>query len=225
MLTFGQKIFKFYKTLKTPSKLPSGIETMNPYTETPVLGYLKEFSVKFFNDNNKRVFVFGINPGRFGAGLTGVTFTDPVALEEFCGIKTNLEKRRELSSDFIYRFIDYWGGAKKFYKHFFLTAVSPLGFTRDGINYNYYDDPDLLKASSSFISQTLYDQLAFGARRDVAIVLGTGKNRKAFTDLNKKHKFFEKVFFLEHPRFIMQYRRKKIPEYLDKYKEVFVKVA
>ncbi len=223
MQTFSQKAFRFYRSLKVPAALPEGIATMNPYITDSVQGYIKEFLAKFFNDNKERVFVFGINPGRFGAGLTGITFTDPVALEKFCKIKNNLEKRRELSAEFIYKFIAHWGGPEKFYKQFFLTAVSPLGFTRGGINYNYYDDKELLEASRPFIIKTLQDQLKLGAHRDVAIVLGTGKNQKAFNELNQEYRFFNKILFLDHPRFIMQYRRKKIVEYLDKYQRAFSK--
>ena len=194
---------------------------MNPYATPPVMRYVNTFFRAFFHDDRERVFVFGINPGRFGAGLTGVTFTDPVALENNWGINNDLEKRREVSSDFVYRFIEQWGGPKKFFSRFFLTAVSPLGFTRGGVNYNYYDDPQLLTSLQPFITMTLRKQLSLGARRDIAIVLGTGKNQKAFDMLNKNSNFFSKVQYLEHPRFIMQYRRKKLAEYLKKYSSVF----
>jgi len=69
---------------------------MNPYKALGIRNYVESFFRKYFSDNNKRVFVFGINPGRFGAGLTGITFTDPVALAEFCGIQNNLPQNREL---------------------------------------------------------------------------------------------------------------------------------
>ena len=221
MPTFAKKALRFYRSLKVPGKLPRGVGVMNPYATPQVVTYVRKFLEKYFNDNEKRVFVFGINPGRFGAGLTGVTFTDPVALQEHCGIENALEKRRELSSDFIYRFLGHWGGTEKFYRQFFLTAVSPLGFTRDGINYNYYDDAQLLEASRPFIAETLRQQMALGTRRDVAIVLGTGKNQKAFAALNSQHHLFDDVRYLDHPRFIMQYRRKRIGEYFDRYKRTF----
>jgi hypothetical protein len=219
--TFGEKVLDFYKNLTAPNNLPSGVETMNPYETSEVRGYVEIFLKKFFSDNRHRVFVLGINPGRFGSGVTGVTFTDPVALEKFCGINNTLEKRRELSSEFVYEFIHQWGGPERFYSNFFLTAVSPLGFVRDGINYNYYDDQTILATSRSFIVQTLNSQLLFGARRDVAILLGTGKNQKIFNDLNKEYSFFKKVYALEHPRFIMQYRRRTLAKYFQKYHQVF----
>lgn len=219
--TFGGKVLDFYRNLTAPNNLPSGIETMNPYETPEVRGYVEMFLKKYFSDDRERVFVLGINPGRFGSGITGVTFTDPVALEKFCGINNTLEKRREVSSVFVYEFIQEWGGPERFYQYFFLTAVSPLGFVRDGINYNYYDDQTILTASRSFIVQTLHSQLLFGARRDVAILLGTGKNQKIFNDLNKDYGFFKKVAVLEHPRFIMQYRRRTLAKYLQKYHQVF----
>lgn len=221
MPTFADKSLSFYKNLKTPKGLPKGVSAMNPYLEDSVCENVKKFLKKFFNDNNQRIYVFGINPGRFGAGLTGITFTDPVCLKEHCGIKNDLDKRKEVSAEFIYKFINHYGGASKFYKKFFLTGVSPLGFMRDGINYNYYDDKELLDASRPFVVETMHAQLAMGANRDVAIVLGTGKNQKAFSELNEKFKLFKKVHFLEHPRFIMQYRRKRLSEYLGKYMKTF----
>ena len=221
MPTFADKSLSFYKNLKAPSGLPKGVSAMNPYKEDSVCQNLEKFLKKFFDDNNERIYVFGINPGRFGAGLTGVTFTDPVCLEEYCGIKNNLDKRREISAEFVYKFINHYGGAAKFYKKFFLTGVSPLGFVRNDTNYNYYDDKELLDASRPFVVKTMHDQLAMGANRDVAIVLGTGKNQVAFGSINTELSLFKRVYYLEHPRFIMQYRRKELAKYLNKYKKVF----
>jgi hypothetical protein len=221
MPTFADKALSFYGGLRPPAGLPAGVEMLNPYVLPEVRGYMEAFLEKYFSDAWERIFVFGINPGRFGAGLTGVTFTDPLALADYCGIPNDLDRRRELSSEFVYRFIEEWGGAEKFYADFFLTAVSPLGFTREGVNYNYYDDRVLLDALRPFIHRTLAAQLDIGARRDAAIVLGTGKNMAFFEELNREHGFFRKLIPLEHPRFIMQYRRKRIGEYVEKYRTAF----
>jgi len=119
---------------------------MNPYTNPPIRGYVREFLGKYFSDNCERVLILGINPGRFGAGVTGVTFTDPVALAEECGISNDLPRRRELSSVFVYNVINQLGGPNEFNSRFFLSAVCPLGFTRDRINLNYNDDRKLERA-------------------------------------------------------------------------------
>jgi len=54
-------------------------------------------------------------------------------------------------------------------------------------------------------------------------VLGTGKNFDFVRKLNAEHEFFERVECVEHPRFIMQYRRPRVGQFLDKY-EALLKV-
>jgi hypothetical protein len=48
-------------------------------------------------------------------------------------------------------------------------------------------------------------------------VLGTGANYEFLSRLNEEEGFFEKLLAVEHPRFIMQYRRKRVDEFLAKY--------
>ena len=218
--TFGEKVIRFFDSLQKPEDLPVGLDVVYPYDEPEVKRAITEFYSTFLNDHRNRVFVLGINPGRFGSGMTGIPFTDPLALNDSCGINNSFIQRRELSSEFVYKFIDVYGGTEKFYTDFFLSAVSPLGFVRDGKNYNYYDDPTLYKKLQPFIVQTLKEQLSFGAKT-TAILFGAGKNQKIFTDLNNKYHFFDNVFALEHPRYIMQYKRKHIDIYLKKYMDVF----
>jgi len=220
-MTFAQKAMHFYRTLSFSHRLPGGVEVMNPYQAPTTRSYVERFLKKYYSDSNKRILVFGINPGRLGAGLTGVTFTDPVALQQHCGISNSLEQRRELSSEFIYTFIDRYGGAQKFYKKFFLTAVSPLGFVNNGINYNYYDDLEIITATKPFIIETLEAQMKFGTNRKVAIILGSGKNKKYLTALNEQYDYFQDIFVLDHPRFIMQYRRRQLSKYLNEYEKIF----
>lgn len=222
--TFGQKVIDFYGDFSVPKRLfPSKVKVLNPHANPETHDLMAEFYGKFFSDARKRIFIFGINPGRFGGGNTGVQFTDPVALEEKCGIKNKLAKKRETSSRFIYDAIDLWGGARKFYKSFFLTAVFPLGLVRDGLNFNYYDDPKFLPKIKLLIVESMKQQIEFGADPRSVIVLGTGKNLKVFRSINDEHGFFSHVYALEHPRFIMQYRKKQLKKYLKKYQAAFLK--
>jgi len=218
--TFGSRAFRFYTELACP-RLSRGIAVMNPYPDAHVRDCVRMFFERYFDDNQERVLVFGINPGRFGAGITGVTFTDPVALAENCGIGNDPSRRREISSVFIYKLIERYGGARRFYRRFFLTAVSPLGFTRNGRNLNYYDDPALERSVTPFITKAIEQQIALGGRRDRAIVLGVGKNARFLQRLNERHRFFQRIDALEHPRWIMQYRRRQLSRYLGKYKRLF----
>lgn len=214
--TFASRALRFYTQLRIP-RVPKGVGVMNPYVEPAVQRSMRAFLQKFFADNRERTLVLGINPGRFGAGITGVTFTDPVALADFCGIPNALPRRRELSSVFIYDMIARFGGPEAFYGKFFLTAISPLGYTRNGLNLNYYDEPALTKAVTPFIVDSLERQIALGCRRDVAFVLGFGANRKYIEKRNAEHRFFDRIVALEHPRWILQYRRKKTDFYINKY--------
>jgi hypothetical protein len=218
--TFAERAYAFYTSLEPPT-VPRGVHIMNPYADMKALGYVRVFLERFFSDNRERVLVLGINPGRFGAGITGITFTDPVALADFCGIENDLPRRREPSSIFVYRLIDQLGGPRAFYDRFFLTAVSPLGFTRDGKNLNYYDEPALTRAVTPFIVRTMEQQLALGSRRDRAIVFGRGQNYAYLERLNAERRWFDALEPIDHPRSIVQYKRKQMDAYANRYAELF----
>lgn len=217
--SFGERVYRFYASLDTP-RVPRGVDVMNPYTQPAAKGYVRQFLTKYFDDHRPRVAILGINPGRFGAGVTGVTFTDPIALADNCGIPNDLQRKHELSSIYIYDVISRMGGPAKFYRHFFLSAVCPFGFTRDGVNLNYYDDPKLERAVTPFIVASVEQHIAFGCRRDHVVILGRGSNARFFSRLNREHGWFDTVRALDHPRFIMQYRRKRLTEYLETYRSL-----
>ncbi len=220
MKTFADGAIHFYNDLRINTSLPAGSEILNPYENPAVKDIVTSFFTRFYDDRQDRVILLGINPGRFGAGITGITFTDPIRLEEDCQIPNGFEKRAELSSRFIYDVISSYGGCQAFYQRFFLSAVSPLGFVRDGKNLNYYDDRDLEAALGKFIESTLRGQLDLGIRKDKAICLGEGKNMKYLEKLNRKLDLFGEIISLPHPRWVMQYRFKRKEEFIEKYLEV-----
>ena len=51
-------------------------------------------------------------------------------------------------------------------------------------------------------------------------MLGTGKNYDVLTRLNAEYSFFKKLEVVEHPRFIMQYRRPHMERFVDKYEAI-----
>ena len=221
---FSDKAFNFLVNFPVDSDLPGGVGTINPYLNKTTSDISKTFFNKFFHDNNKRVFFFGINPGRFGGGLTGISFTDPVALSECCGIPNNLGTKKELSSDFIYSVINEFGGADKFYKRFFLTALYPLALVKDGKNFNYYDNSQIFDKLKDSIALSIKGQTDFGADRSVVISLGK-KNGDYLAKFNKELKLFSHIEILEHPRYIMQYKRKSMRKYIDDYLNVLNKYS
>ncbi len=214
-MTFADRILKFYETLDLDIKLPENVEIINPYKNDEVIDVCKKFYKKYYNDNNGRVMILGINPGRFGAGVTGIPFTDPIRLEKECGIKNTFQKKPELSSEFIYKLIAIMGGPEKFYSHYYIGAVSPLGFLKNGKNYNYYDSRELTSLLKPFIIKSLTEQISFGITSRKCFILGQGKNYEYFKLLNTELKLFDEVVALPHPRWVMQYRRKQLDFFLE----------
>lgn len=217
--TQAAAILDFYRNLRPRFQLPADISVMNPYVDKQTWALASRFYEKFYSDSRPRAFLFGINPGRHGAGITGVPFTDPIRLSGKCDIPNDWKKRAELSSEFVYTVIDAMGGPQAFYGRYHFTAVSPLGFVRHGKNLNYYDDKELLTRIEPFVLQCIRRQLATMPAYPVCFCLGEGENFKYFSRLNARHPFFAGIIPLPHPRWIMQYRRKKIAEYVSLYKE------
>ncbi len=217
--TFADRAADYFLNLSQPQDLPSNITAMNPYKSGEVKDAVVKFYKKFFDDNRERIFLLGINPGRFGGGVTGISFTDPVALEEYCGIKNTFDKKTELSSKFVYSFIKSYGGADEFYSKFFIGALYPLALIKDGKNYNYYDDKKTYGYLKPFIADSLKKQVSFGASPGFAVSLGR-KNYGYLKEINDELILFEKIYMLDHPRFIMQYRQKRVPDYIKEYLNV-----
>ncbi|HVX28175.1 MAG TPA: uracil-DNA glycosylase family protein [Parafilimonas sp.] len=216
---FSDKIIDFLFHLTIPFKLPKDVEVLDAHQRKDVQEACVSFYKKYYNDNNKRHVLIGINPGRFGGGVTGIPFTDPIRLENVCGIKNDFKKKQELSSVFIYEMIEAFGGVSKFYKQFYFSAMSPLGFVKHGKNLNYYDDKDLLEKIQLFIIDCMNKQIAIGLHIDVCFCIGEGENFKYLKKLNDKHKWFERIETVPHPRFIMQYRLKRKDEFIQMYVE------
>lgn len=217
--SFAEKNIRFLNGLKFSGDLPEGVEVLVPYKNPAVKEAVRAYYSSFYDDPAQRIFMFGINPGRFGSGVTGISFTDPVRLKAIAGIDHSFELKGELSSEFIYAMIEAYGGLGKFTSRFFLTAVCPLGFTLNGKNYNYYDDTDLEAAVRPFVLKTMQQQIKIGASRKVAVCIGEGDNFKYFNGLNQEQGWFERIVALPHPRWVMQYRRKQLATFINRYVE------
>jgi len=227
---FAEKVVSFFSELEFKGSLPSGISIMNPFRDNPqIIPVISRFYYKFYSDYDPRYLILGINPGRFGAGVTGIPFTDSRRLSEKCGLSIPGLDTFETSSTYVYEMIDAFGGVEKFYKKFFISAVCPLGFTvisrkGENVNYNYYDSKKLTDAVMSFIIYSLNRHLEFGIERDICFCMGTGKNYKFLVQLNEELKFFGRIVPLEHPRYVMQYKSKQKDFYINRYIEEFRKV-
>lgn len=218
MSIFAAHLLEFLSTFPLPLALPPGVEAASPFREPAVNELLARFAQKYYVEAPPRVAVLGINPGRLGMGRTGVAFTDPTALAEYCGIPHDLPgKRPELSSQFIYAVVAEMGGPAEFYQHFYLGSVYPLVLLREGLNYNYYDSLALVKALWPDMRQSLQQQVeVLGLRTDVAVSLGK-RNSLFFNKLNDELGLFEHIVVLDHPRYLMQYHRRDLDRNVANY--------
>jgi len=227
-MTFADKVIAYYKHLTyTGATLPPGIRIMNPFREDEqVMRITETFYQKYYSDNKPRHLILGINPGRFGGGLTGIPFTDPKRLQSECHIPYTGKITHEPSSVFVYEVIHAYGGVEAFYSDIYINSVCPLGFTSidekgKEKNYNYYDSPALMAAVKDFAIDNIEKQITMGVETDTCFCFGTGKNEKYLRKLNNEHQFFKNLVVLEHPRFIMQYKMRSKQFYIDKYVDAF----
>ena len=217
----SEKILSYHFGLDTQIgkiKLPKGVKWLYPYLDPSTRRVMTEYYDKYYADDQSRTLIFGINPGRFGAGLTGIPFTDPQQLKAICGISNDFPQKPEISAEFIHTVILKFGGLEKFNSQFYISSLCPLGFVKMGVNYNYYDDKVLEKRVTPFIIQNIKAQKSLvNANEDLVYCLGEGKNFQYFSQLNEQFHFFKQIIPLSHPRWIMQYRRKKLNDYVETY--------
>ncbi len=219
--SIGDKVIAFNKKLKYSDDLPEGFAVLNPFFDNPeTLVVMEKFYKKFYNDNDQRKFIIGINPSRHGAGVTGVPFTDTKRLKSHSQIEMKSTHTHEISSVYVHSVIDAFGGTAKFYKEFFINSPFPLAIIQKKkgrwLNANYYDDKKLFEAVKPFMIKSLKDHISLGL--DTSEVFILGKKNAVFLDkINKEEKFFDKMTILDHPRYIQQYKSKEKEMYIDKY--------
>ena len=218
-MRWNEHILQFFENLSVQVPAGTGVEVLYPFSNAGVMDLCRAFYNKFYNDAAPRHVLTGINPGRFGGGVTGIPFTDPIRLQQDCGIVNDAPKRQELSSVFMYEMIAAFGGPAAFYKQFYITSVSPLGFVQKGKNLNYYDDKPLKQAIKPFVISCMQQQLDFGIQRDVCFCIGEGGNLKFLQQLNAEQGWFNTIVPLPHPRFVMQYKLKQKADYVALYVE------
>ncbi|UOG72915.1 DUF4918 family protein [Hymenobacter tibetensis] len=220
MLSFADRLLHFLATFPAPPLLPDEVVAFNPYQDATVANLMAQFGQKFYTGHRPRVALLGINPGRFGAGRTGVAFTDPATLAAVCGIPNELPQHPELSSQFVYRVVAELGGPAAFYQDFYLGSLYPLVLLRHGKNYNYYDSKTLTTALEPDIRRSLQRQVEeLGLARTAAVCLGR-RNGLLFEKLNQELKLFDTIRVLDHPRYLMQYKRRELPTHVAHYVDV-----
>ncbi len=213
----ADRILAFYDALPRAFAPPEGVEVIFPFDRSETRRVMEAFYGKYYADTRSRTLLLGINPGRFGAGLTGVGFTDPVLMREKCGIENDLPQKHELSAQFVCEAVEAYGGPEAFYGDFLFTTVLPFGLLRNGKNYNYYDDKETLAYFEPLIVDSIEKQMAYPGVSRRIVSVGRGKNVSFLEKLNARYGFFERIDTVPHPRWVMQYRRREKERYIGEY--------
>lgn len=209
-------VLPYYEQLRVDWSVPAGIEVLDPYGVDDIRRLRSEFYESYYNDDKPRQIWLGINPGRIGAGRTGIPFSDAVQLETYCGLQAPGPKTEELSAAFIFEVIEAAGGPDTFFQQVFIDSVSPMGYVQNGVNCNYYDVLELFDHLRPRLESHLSELLKRPASGPL-VLLGKGKNLKFF---NKLYSGDREIVALPHPRWVMQYRRKEKEKWIDRYLSV-----
>lgn len=146
----------FLKQVKNDQKVmhqlkKSGIQILSGFEDNIEL--VRQFYRKWYDSEpNTKIVLCGINPGKKGAGKTGVPFVDYRGISQL--IEGVYDDDWEQSAQFIYSIIEEIG-AKTFFNHVYLTNVSWFGFQSKGKNVNYHELPRDLqhKFTETFIKE------------------------------------------------------------------------
>ena len=153
-----------------------------------------------------REVICGLNPGRLGAGLTGVPFTDFFSLSKWLpGIKRN---DSEASAQFFFQVVQAVG-VEAFFKRFYVTNVSAVGFLKAGKNLNYHDLP---QAALEVVECNFHEEM-----RTVAPTRVIALGRHAYASVKKNVPTDVEVSYLAHPSWIMTYRRRETDAWVQRY--------
>ncbi len=215
-MNIAEYIIDYYRHLRPYEALGDGVEYLDPFTDEEVMKTVEWFYRRYYSGDEPRTLILGINPGRFGAGITGIPFTDPIKLQEVCGYENTYEKRAELSSDFVYQLIETYGGCERFYGDFIISSVSPLGYVKGGKNFNYYDSRAVFERLAPHLRKHILWHFQTSISDNIVINWGKGKNKKFLGKLMEE-KPYKKLLHLPHPRWVMQYRRKSVDEWIDRF--------
>lgn len=206
-------VMPYYEALRLDWPVPGDIEVLDPYGKEAIRHLRHTFYNTYYDDCAPRQIWLGINPGRIGAGRTGIPFSDAVQLRTHCGLRAPGPQSEELSAAFIFEVIAAAGGADSFYRRVFVDSVSPMGYVKEGVNCNYYDEVALF----DHLRPRLENHLSELLKRPIAgplVLLGKGKNLKYFKKLYTGDR---EIVALPHPRWVMQYRRKEKDKWIDRY--------
>jgi len=179
-----------------------------------------EFNCKYIEPNKPKIVICGINPGRFGAGKTGIPLLDFPSLSKILPNMNEIpHEKPEKSAKFIFSIIEHFG-VNDFFKQFYLTNISCIGFycTKTKKNINYYELPLSIQY---FLFDNFSKEINY-IKPKIIIPLGKEVEKNLIMDLKHEHKINTEIGTrLPHPS--TRYARKDdyiklLEQYSYKYK-------
>lgn len=169
---------------------------------------IQKFYDKYYSKKIPKTVICGINPGRFGAGKTGIPFIDFKSLSKLIDCKES--EYSENSAGFIFDVIELYG-REAFFDNFYLTNFCSIGFIKDSKNFNYYYG--LPEMASKTIEKNFIEEMRIVAPSAIISlsvdVQDSVSKLSDFSTLKKDR--------LPHPSWVTTYRSNDICYWRDKY--------
>lgn len=189
----------------------NGISMLEGYLDQSDI--MDAFCEKFYSNKIPKIVICGINPGRLGAGLTGVPFFDFASLSKI--FPSILRKDTENTAQFFFKVIEKIG-VERFFNYFYITNVSSVGYSKGKSNFNFDKLPDNLR---SIVFSNFAEEIEL-IKPVKIIALGDAAFNGVESALGKNSYRLEK---LKHPSWIMQYKRNEISFWVQAYADALSK--
>jgi hypothetical protein len=118
----------------------TGIEILKDFLEN--WDAVLEFNRVFYAEGEPKTVLCGINPGRLGAGKTGVPFMNFRSLSKL--LPGAPPDDTERSAQFFHEVVSHFG-AQNFYRSFYVENVSWVGYSKERKNINFDALPVVMK--------------------------------------------------------------------------------
>ena len=216
MKTIVEDYFEFYEIFR--DKYSETLERKNIrilYEFLENKNNIIEFHKRYVQPNSPKIVICGINPGRNGAGLTGIPFIDFESLSKMLSNIGN--KESEQSAKFFYSVIQKFE-IENFYQKFHVTNISWYGFSQIDKQKNVNYD-NISTEIAIFLIEKFVEEMEF-INPDVIIPLSRNVLYE-LVSLKKRDKIKAEIGTrLCHPSWISTYRSKDFDLWTAKYVEV-----
>ncbi|MEY2342744.1 uracil-DNA glycosylase family protein [Acidithiobacillus sp. IBUN Pt1247-S3] len=180
----------------------------------PYRSIAEQFWQQYIPEPLPQTVILGLNPGRLGAGLTGIPLLDFRSLASLFPDGRLPRNDTEPSANFFHRVVQNVG-AEKFYREFYVSNVSAVGYLRDNKNCNYHELPD---AAQRIVEERFVAEMAVVAPKRI-IALGREVEatvQRLFPDGSVR------ISHLPHPSWIMTYRLREAQSWVRRYTQMLL---